>query len=301
MNKKDDKILRVCLCFFAVVLFVAFVKVKIDEKISDERREEVISKYVQAVSESDYIMHALGSIDGYACTNSKEALEESKKHGARFYEVDVQLTADDRLVLSNGWPEDDRIWDTELDTNLENGVMFYNQFMATRVQGRFTPIDFNYLVEFMKENPNIYVMLDFGNKNTSYLRKAYRGILAVSDEPSVLDRMIVGGYNSGTIGTVRSVYDFKLFNMSWPAEWNRTDERIDTKEEFLDFCKKNKIASLSTSVEVYDSEKETMQYFRDNGLIVYVFTEDDKNRAEELLDGADMVGTNFLYPQVDKL
>ncbi|MBR3122194.1 hypothetical protein IKF28_01985 [Candidatus Saccharibacteria bacterium] len=286
--------MKTILCLFAVVLIVAFVEVWVDEKNNDKRREGVIDRYIQAVSESDYIMHALGGIDGYTYTNSKEALENSRKNGARFYEADVQLTVDNKLVLSNGWLEEGRALEDGLDGSFEDGTVLYDKFMMTKIQGKFTPIDFNYLVEFMKRNSDVYVMLDFGNKNTSYLRKAYREILSITDDPSILDRMIIGGYSSRTIGTARSVYNFNLFNMSWPSEWNRTDEGIDTKEEFLDFCKKNRIVSISTSVETFDNERETIQFFKDNGMIIYVFTEDDEERAKEMLNEVDMVGTNFL-------
>ena len=148
----------------------------------------------------------------------------------------------------------------------------------------------------MKNNPDVYVMLDFGRQDTTYLRKACREILAITDDVSILNRIIIGAQGIDVVGAVKGVYNFRLYVLSWPPEWGRTDERIDTKEEFLAYCKSNKISSLSTSVETYENERETMQFFRDNGLIIYVFTEDDEERAKSLLEGADMVGTNYLIP-----
>ncbi|MBR3169304.1 hypothetical protein IKF23_02590 [Candidatus Saccharibacteria bacterium] len=294
MNKKDDKILRVCLCIFAVVLIVVFAKVRIDEYIEEGKREEAINEYRQAVSDNDYIMHALGGVDGHMYTNSKEALEESKSKNAKFYEVDVRRTSDGKLVLTKGWSEEDYVERIGVEYDPNNEVMSYDQFMGIKTQGKFTPIDFNYLVEFMRGNPDVYVMLDFGKKSASYLRKAYKEILASTDDTNILDHMIVGGQNTEMVGAVRSVYNFKIYNLYWPAEENRIDEKVDTKEEFLDYCQKNNISSLSTSVETYENEKETIKFFKENGLIVYVFTEDDEKKARELLNDVDMVGTNFI-------
>ena len=246
------------------------------------------------MSKNDYIMHALGGIDEYVYTNSKEALEKSKNLGAKFYEVDVRLTADDKLVLTNGWSETDYAEMIGLDLDSYSNGMTYDQFMGTMIEERYTPLDFKDLVDFMKENPDTYMMLDFGKKKALYLRKAYKEILGITEDSSILDRMIVGGHNTDMVKTARSMYNFKLYNLYWPAEENRLDERIDTPEDFLDYCRKNRVTSVSTLEETYEKERDIIQFFRNNGLIVYVFTENDEERAKELLKEVDMVGTDSL-------
>lgn len=47
--------------------------------------------------------HALGGIDGENYTNSKEALGSNYNKGVRLSEVDINLTADDKLVCVHGW------------------------------------------------------------------------------------------------------------------------------------------------------------------------------------------------------
>ncbi|MBR3236697.1 hypothetical protein IKF92_03415 [Candidatus Saccharibacteria bacterium] len=292
--KKSDYILKFCLGFLIILLVISFVKIKIDEKAEKEKQEAVVSEYKSAVSKNDYIMHALGGIDEYVYTNSKEALEKSKNLGAKFYEVDVRLTADDKLVLTNGWSETDYAEMIGLDLDSYSNGMTYDQFMGTMIEERYTPLDFKDLVDFMKENPDTYMMLDFGKKKALYLRKAYKEILGITEDSSILDRMIVGGHNTDMVKTARSMYNFKLYNLYWPAEENRLDERIDTPEEFLDYCRKNRVTSVSTLEETYEKERDIIQFFRNNGLIVYVFTENDEERAKELLKEVDMVGTDSL-------
>ena len=157
----------------------------------------------------------------------------------------MRRTSDGKLVLTKGWSEEDYVERIGVEYDPNNEVMSYDQFMGIKTQGKFTPIDFNYLVEFMRGNPDVYVMLDFGKKSASYLRKAYKEILASTDDTNILDHMIVGGQNTEMVGAVRSVYNFKIYNLYWPAEENRIDEKVDTKEEFLDYCQKNNISSLS--------------------------------------------------------
>src|SRR5690606_35334239 len=49
------------------------------------------------------IAHAGGSVDGKVLLNSRAALEENYKRGARFFELDFSWTADKRLVFLHDW------------------------------------------------------------------------------------------------------------------------------------------------------------------------------------------------------
>ena len=286
--------MKTFLGFFLILLIVAFIKIQIETSIEDEKQKIAIEEYTQAVSENDYIMHALGGIDGNMLTNSKDALEKAREKGARFYEADLKWTVDGKLVLNYGWGEIDYLERFGIPFEFDNNIMSYDQFKNIKIENKYTTMGLEDLVKFMKENPDVYVMLDLGKRSSHYTRFAYNEILAVTQDPEVLDRMIVGGHNTSMVETIKSIYNFKLYNLYWPKEENRTDEKIDTPEEFLEYCKKHEITSLSTSVETYDSEKDTIKYFRDNGLIVYVFTENDEEKAKELLEEVDMVGTDFL-------
>ena len=53
--------------------------------------------------ENRVVIHALGTVDGLAYTNSKEALEKSFLDGDRVFECDMILTADQKLVACHDW------------------------------------------------------------------------------------------------------------------------------------------------------------------------------------------------------
>ena len=64
-------------------------------------------QYLNTISMSDYMAHALGGINGQAYTNSKEAIENSYKKGMKLFEVDIKLTSDEKLVCVHGWSKKD--------------------------------------------------------------------------------------------------------------------------------------------------------------------------------------------------
>ena len=90
----------------------------------------------------------------------------------------------------------------------------------------------------------------------------------------------------------QELYNFRLINLYWSGE-NNLEESINTKEKFVKYCIENNITSLSMSTSTYS--EELVNYMKDNDLIVYVFTENDENKAKDLLEnGVDIVGTDFL-------
>ena len=286
--EKGERVLRCGLVALAVLLLATIVKIRITEK----ERELFIEDYQQAVTENNYVAHALGGVNGKTYTNSKEAIENALAKGFRFFEADVNLTSDDKLVLVHGWDEKDYNERFGVVFDEEHKMMSYDEFKDTKLWGEYTTLDFKDLVDYMKNTPGRYVMLDFGKKDAEYLRKAYQEILNTTNDADVLDRFIVGGHNTEMVETIKDLYDFKLYNLYWAAKENRKDARIDTKEEFLKYCQRNSITSLSTSVSTYETEKSTIEWFKKNGMIVYLYTEDDEKKAKGFLRVVDLVGTN---------
>lgn len=93
------------------------------------------------------------------------------------------------------------------------------------------------------------------------------------------------------IKAIKECYDFDIINLYWSAK-DKREESIDTQEAFVEYCKKNGISSLSLSKDRYT--EEFGKYMKENNMIVYVFTENNKNVAKEILKSADLVGTDFI-------
>lgn len=247
-----------------------------------------VINYKKNLANQDYVAHALGGIEDQSYTNSKEALENSYNKGFRIFEVDLKLTSDNKLVCVKDWKN----LFYENKANEENVAIDYNKFMASKIQNKYTTMSFKDLADFIKNHEDIYVMLDLGRKSYKDTKEIYNKILEDCDyNDKILQHLITGGYTTGMIKAVKESYDFDIINLYWSAE-NKREKSIDTKEEFVEYCKKYGISSLSLSADRYT--KEFGKYMKENDMIVYVFTEDDEIAAKKILKNADLVGTNFI-------
>ena len=271
-----------------IIILLSFTGVHIVERLN-------LYKYKISILKEDYIAHALGGINNDKNTNSRDALENSYSKGIKLFEVDISLTSDEELVCINGWSKDVYNETLEIEYNKENAVMSYEQFMNTKIKGKYTTMSFKDLIEFMKVHDDIYVMIDIGNQKKKKTKNIYEKIVQESNNDSkILNRLVINGSTTDMIKAVKEVYDFKIINLYWPSKADRKDKKIDTKEEFIEYCKENEISSLSTSLKTYKKEKDTIEYFKKKGVIVYVFTENDENEAKDILKDVDVVGTDFI-------
>lgn len=252
--------------------------------------------YRKVVQEQNYVAHALGGVDEFAYTNSKEALENSYNDGFRIFEADVKLTSDKKLVCVHGWTEGDYKERLGIEYNKENAIMDYDTFMSLKIQGKYTPLSFKDLAEFIKEHQDMYVMIDIGSKSYEETKEIYTKIVEdCNNNKKVLQRLIVGGHTTEMIKAVKECYDFDIINLYWPKKSKR-EEKINTKEKFAEYCKQNGITSLSVAADRYDDDFG--KYMKKNNIIVYVFTENEESKAKDILKNADLVGTDFI--QVNK-
>ena len=249
--------------------------------------------YKNTVKQSNYIRHALGGLDTYQYLNTIEALENSYKKGFRLFEVDVRFTSDDKLVLTHGWEEVDYIERMGISYDEQNSIPTYKEFMNYKIQGRYSATSFNDLVKYMKNNRDIFVLLDFGKCSYEETLKAYKAVVSEANSNNkILRRFIVGGHTTDMIRAVKEVYDFDLINLYLPREEKR-EEELKNLDNYILFCKENNISSFSVSTKNYT--EEVAQKMKESNLISYVFTSDNKEEVKKIFDmGANIVGTNFL-------
>lgn len=95
-----------------------------------------------------YIAHAGGSVYRYMYSNSLEAVRNTLAHGFDFMELDLSVTSDGELVAWHDWQFE---W-TEAPT--------YDEFMARKIYGLFTPIDFLRMDSILTANPQLTLVTD---------------------------------------------------------------------------------------------------------------------------------------------
>lgn len=149
-------------------------------------------KYLMKIKTNKYIAHALGGIEGENYTNSQEALKTNYEKGVRLFEVDINLTADGKLVCVHGWKKSDYENKMGMEYNSDSNIMTYEQFKNVKIKGKYTTMGFDNLVDYMKKYKDIYVMIDIGKKSYEETKKIYSQILNTTRDNSVLNRLITG-------------------------------------------------------------------------------------------------------------
>ena len=96
----------------------------------------------------DYIGHAGGSVHRYRYSNSIESVRNSLEHGLGYIELDLSLTSDGQLVAWHDWNFE---WTEAPD---------HDEFMARKIYGLFTPIDFQRIDSIMTANPRLTLVTD---------------------------------------------------------------------------------------------------------------------------------------------
>lgn len=161
------------------------------------------------VADNKYIAHACGEIDGYVYTNSREALEENYAKGYRVFEVDIMWTSDRKLICWHGW-SDPVVFDL-IPEEYQCKDVSYDEFMDMEMAGGLHTMDLAYLINFMAEHPDMYVVTDtksiYDDLNQLLFEDIYEE--AESIAPETLDRFIPQIYYEGMLDIINEIYPWK--------------------------------------------------------------------------------------------
>lgn len=137
---------------YAILLFsFAIIAVVLICYISYEKECDSV-----VFEKQNYIAHAGGQIDGHNYTNSKEAIENSIKKGIKHIELDLRLTSDSILVATHAWEEFNQMVNNA-DTN---HVPTLNEFKASKLYGKYTPVSYQDIDSILAANPDIILVTD---------------------------------------------------------------------------------------------------------------------------------------------
>lgn len=168
-------------------------------KVSEAKRGFEYRLYLEPLEESQLeliqheqftvlptIAHAGGEYKGKQLTNSKEAIIENLRKGFRFFEIDFSWTSDDKLVCVHDWEMSYR---SLIGDDNHSGVPSYREFVERAEEAKYTPADFDFLVQFLKEHENVRVVTDVKGRNKEaieYFEERFR---------EVKDQVVVQIYN----------------------------------------------------------------------------------------------------------
>ncbi len=239
-------------------------------------------------TEDRYICHALGAIDDKAYTNSKEAFLVNYEKGYRVFEIDIEFTSDDVLVLTHGWKNRDlrKIYGIDRDKSENLKPLSLEEFKKAKIYGKYTTISLDEFAELAAGYPDIYIVLDgkYGEDELEKTKLEYQAIYGTFHKyaPDLLDRIVPQIYDEGMLDTVKSVYDWKSLIYTW-YKFDK-DKSFDPVKE-MDFAVDNGIKVITMNEDRL-RELEHSRLFKEEllkrKLVPYVHTINDSTIRDEL-------------------
>ena len=223
-------------------------------------------KYNRWCDNVHVIRHAGGEVDGKPYLNCLEAFKRSADAGCTALEADLQLTKDERVVLLHDQksalgidrPEEEHLDDTE------------QAFMERKIAGRYTPMNIESLIVFMKEHPDVYIVTDCKQQSMSEVLGQI--VSAVKDESAeerkyILSHMVIQLYHYEDCELVQNIYHFPnmIFTLydSGLYIWNA--------ERIVKHCLRDKIGVV-TMPYGFIRNKHVLDLFNRYNIRVFVHT-----------------------------
>jgi glycerophosphoryl diester phosphodiesterase len=185
------------------------------------------------------VAHALGGIQGFTYTNSREALELNYRRGHRVFEVDLQTTSDGIMVARHDWGQAlaellEQVFDPA------RPIQSYLDFRSQRTYRKFSPLSLRDIAEFMAAHEDIWLVTDTKTVTEAGASSDFDALMKVFCDaaPLALERVIPQIYNQQMLGFVRGVFPFKhIIYTLYQAS--------DGDDSVIEFCKKNNISVVA--------------------------------------------------------
>lgn len=150
------------------------------------------------------------------------------------------------------------------------------------------------LINYMKKNPYCYFILNL--KQGSKVEVTSKGLKALVKaakyDKAILNRFIIWGYNTKVIEEAKKIFNFELITFSY-RDPKDLPKGLNTYQDVINYCKKNKITSLIMANGSFD--EEIIKLAKKNGIFTIVFTTDNEKIANNYFNkGVDMVLSNKL-------
>lgn len=234
--------------------------------------------------------HACGSIDGHEYTNSKEAIDLSISEGRYLIEIDFSLTSDNKIVANHKWNKDsyDRLG---INYPGENTPLSYNEFMSSSIYGKYTPIDLDGVISYMKKYPDLYILIDITKDlDIKTTKKMYSIIADKLVENGLVNRVVVQAGTIDMFNTIDEIYNFP-YKHFYVMEDDYKNGKLDEILSYMD----SKEGFISVGAHKDYTDKHFIKEAHKHGYYVAIFPINTKDEAKKFFDmGVDNICTDVL-------
>lgn len=277
-----------------LVTAVSVGKVKITATTGNKKKATLTLTVKRAPRPVDHpymISHAMGGVGGYNYTNSLEGFKENYAEGHRVFEVDIELTSDNRMVLCHGWNK-------QLCSKHKAGYQpTYKQFMGYKLKDKYTPLSLEDLLRLMDKYPDIRVITDTRYKKISIVKSQFKTIVNTARNlglEHVLDRLTVEVYTEDMYKAVKGIYPFKSYVFTLYQLFSKAPSTSQLKSVGA-FCKKNHIGTVAMYAKWW--KWKYADVLDPYGVEIALYTTNDPDDALRYLnDGVTALFTDFLAP-----
>ncbi len=198
------------------------------------------------------IAHAGGSINEKLYTNSIEALDQSYMRGVKYFELDLKMTSDNKVVAVHDWEN----WKkrTEFDGKIPPTL---DEFMSNKIDNKYTPMSYKEIIEWFLEREDTFLVTDKLNEPIM-LRNIFKDLK---------NKLIIELFTQESIEEALNI-DLKNILVSQRLLWKN-----NYNEKYLQVLMQSKSNVRGFAVNK-DSVYENPKFFkkaRDKGFKVYVY------------------------------
>lgn len=203
----------------------------------------------------DRVVHGGGAIDGYAGSNSLEAINAAYEAGHRTLELDFLLSAD-------GYPVCLHDWSMYYSNDITDGVpMTLEAFRAVRIYERYTPLDLETLAGWLTAHPDVQIVTDVKDNNLGVLRTIAKS------HPELQARFIPQIYAYDEYAPVRAMgYTNIILTLYRLGEYN---DKVNT-EKIVPFAAARGLVAVTADVTI--ASEEFIAAFTEAGVPLAVHT-----------------------------
>jgi glycerophosphoryl diester phosphodiesterase len=232
--------------------------------------------------------HALGGLDGKTYHNTLSAFEAARKQNYQYFEVDISMTSDKRLVLCHGWTRAQcKTTGMEYSDELENAT--YDRIMEKTVHGN-SLIDAKDFYEIVKQYPQYRFEIDFHGRTGAEMKNRVELLLEdMKEDREALDHLLIQSYSQGMYEGVEKLYPFKYHQYL-------VGKNIDKLDEIINYALDHGICALA--LRMNHAKPALVQKIKNAGLYTLAYTvNSDMDIAAKLLEsGVDTLCTDFITP-----
>jgi glycerophosphoryl diester phosphodiesterase len=195
------------------------------------------------LAEMPEVVHGLGYIDRHYITNSREAFLLNYERGFRVFEVDLNMTSDNRLISRHDWSPEHYQFLGQDDPPADGPIPF-DTVMSLKIHGRYHALSWEEIVELMQKYPDIYFVTDTKERDEANIRKTFSYLVNTTKQidSKLLDRVIPQIYDQPMLSYIKSYHDFKevIFTL-----YHLTEAELPTPEELTDWSDRNHVSGIA--------------------------------------------------------